>query len=57
MVEPVYVRQSWVKKRLSAWTEECIKAGTAAAVEKLTKVCGFFWCFCFCFCVKRTESL
>uniref|UniRef100_A0A7I4BQG6 Uncharacterized protein n=1 Tax=Physcomitrium patens TaxID=3218 RepID=A0A7I4BQG6_PHYPA len=39
VVEPVYVRQSWVKKRLSAWTEECIKAGTAAAVEKLTKEC------------------
>lgn len=38
VVEPVYVRQSWVEKRLNAWTQECMKAETAATIEKLTKV-------------------
>jgi hypothetical protein len=38
VVEPDYVRQSWVEKRLNAWIEECLKAETAATIEKLIKV-------------------
>lgn len=38
VVEPDYVRHSWVEKRLNAWMEECLKAETAATIEKLIKV-------------------
>ena len=40
VVEPDYVRQSWVEKRLKAWEEECLRAETAATIEKLIKVCA-----------------
>ncbi|KAG0602146.1 hypothetical protein M758_11G162800 [Ceratodon purpureus] len=39
VVEPDYVRQSWVEKRLKAWEEECLRAETAATIEKLIKEC------------------
>lgn len=41
VVEPVYVRQSWIEKRMNLWIEECMKAETAASIEKLTKVWSF----------------
>jgi hypothetical protein len=38
VIEPLYVRRSWVDGRLTSWTHECLTAISAATIEKLTKV-------------------